>query len=68
MNRDIHKQAAQGRTIINKHERADLSASELMDILKLHDEVEARDHNGNGLYEAIRTAFLMGVAVGYRQK
>jgi hypothetical protein len=65
--RDIKKQAEQGRAIIRKHERADLHLSEIMQFVDLYDQETARGSN-DGLYTVIQEAFLMGVAVGNRQK
>lgn len=59
--RDIKEQARQGMEIIKRHERADLSVSEAMQLSK-----ELKSDNGSGIIDAIYTAFLMGVAVGSR--
>ena len=64
--RNIEKNIEQGHEIIKKHERADLRATELLHFAELCDRVEAKQGHGNGFYEAIRSAFLMGVAVGAR--
>jgi len=65
--RDIKKQAEQGRAIIRKHERADLRADEILQFTAMYDKAAANGSR-DGLYDVIRAAFLMGVAVGNRQK
>ena len=68
MKRDVNQQIEKGRAIIQKHERANLSASELLQFTAIHDRINAERGHNNGLYEVIEAAFLMGVAVGHRQK
>lgn len=65
--RDIKKQAEQGLAIIRKHERADLRADEILQFTAMYDKAAANGSR-DGLYDVIRAAFLMGVAVGNRQK
>ena len=64
--RDMQKNIAAGKTIIDKHARADLRASEIDAIYDL-----ARDKaksNADIIFYAINYAFYTGVAVGNRQK
>ena len=65
--RDVRKQAEQGQKIIRKHERADLTVSEIHQLADIF--IEAQDDLNSvseGLYEVVTTAFLFGVAVGDR--
>lgn len=59
--RDIKEQARQGMEIIRKHERANLTAGEIMQFKN-----ELESGNDTGIIDIIYTAFLMGVAVGSR--
>ena len=61
--RDIYKQAEQGRQIIEKHRRMDLTYSELNQFF--HPEGHEIQPT-NEKFELIKIAFLMGVAVGTR--
>jgi len=62
--RDMKKNAEQGRSFIRKHERADLKAVEVIELISQSREEGSFDINK--LYEAICDAFYMGVAVGAR--
>ena len=61
MRRDILKKAEQGKEYIyKKHERADMTRSELLTLFKLYKEAS----EGNELFDAVTAAFYAGVAVG----
>ncbi len=64
--RDIKKQAQQGRAVIRKHNRADLTVSELRRICD--DFTAAAEQQGvyNALIDAVANSYYMGVAVGSR--
>lgn len=64
--RDIKKQAQQGRAIIRKHDRADLTVGELRRICD--DFTAAAEKQGvyNALIDAVTNSYYMGVAVGSR--
>lgn len=65
--RDVRKQAEQGQKIMKKHEQTDLKVSEICQIIDIFNETKDDLNNtSEGLFEAITTAFLMGVAVGDR--
>lgn len=65
--RDVRKQAEQGKKIIRKHEKADLSVSKIHQLVDIFKDTQD-DTNSvlEGVYEAVVNAFLMGVAVGSR--
>ena len=61
--RDIHKQAEQGRAILEKHPKANLTTAEVLEFYKIFRDDESAD---GGLVGVIAAAFEMGVAVGAR--
>lgn len=64
--RDVKEQAEQGRTFLEKHERADLSVSELKQFFDNYAAKAKESGNYDALLEVIGDAFKMGVAVGAR--
>ena len=64
--RDMQKNIAAGKAIIDKHSRADLRASEINAIYDLA-KGKAKS-NADIVFYAISYAFLSGVAIGNRQK
>ena len=65
--RNTQKQAEQGRDIIKKHNRIDLSTMELNQLLRnINDDPLIDGNMLSQIYNAITEAFYMGVAVGAR--
>ena len=65
--RDVRKQAEQGQKIMKNNERTNLRVSEICQIIDIFNETkDDLNSTSEGLFEAITTAFLMGVAVGDR--
>ena len=66
--RDMNKQKEQGQKIIRAHERADLSA---MEIMKFKNDFDKNVHEkgiNEAIYNLICDAFYFGVAVGSRTR
>lgn len=64
--RDLKKQAQQGREIIRKYKRADLSVSDLRKICDDFTATAEKDGIYNALMDAVADCYYMGVAVGSR--
>lgn len=64
--RDIKKQAEQGGAFLRKHERADLTVSELYQFFDSYKEDAENVGHYDALWNLIGNAFKMGVAVGRR--
>ncbi len=63
--RDIKKRAEEGRELVERNPRADLSLSEIEELYKILRDEESE--NG-GILGVINTAFDFGVSVGSRLK
>lgn len=64
--RNIENQVRQGEEIISRHNRADMSVSECMQIMEPIRSQEGAEQISDQIYDAIMNAFYMGVAVGAR--
>lgn len=69
MARNIQKQAEQGREVVRKHPRIDMTVDELFDFVALFDStIKETENLSAGIYEVVSSAFYMGIAVGNRNK
>ena len=64
--RDVEKQIMQGKEIIAKHSRADISLSEVDYFYSMFKEHSKKHGPSDALFRIIGAAFHMGVAVGAR--
>lgn len=64
--RNIENQVKQGKEIISRHNRADMSVSECMQLMEPIGEKKDADKIHDQIYRSIMDAFYMGVAVGSR--
>ena len=64
--RNVKKQAQEGRKIIRKKDRIDLSYDEMKQILDTFAEKQKTVGTFDALWETVSDAFLMGIAVGHR--
>ena len=64
--RNIDKNIEQGHEIIRKHERADLTVSELHQFYETFSKTAEEKGVAEGIFELITDVFHMGVAVGAR--
>ena len=64
--RDINKQEQQGKEIMKKNMRADLTAGELMQFRDAFIDTFKKKGYIEAMYKIVCTAFYMGFAVGHR--
>lgn len=64
--RDIKKQAQQGRELLEKNSRLDLSAGELDQFYDSFDQILKEKGLTDAIFHTVGDAFKMGLAVGAR--
>lgn len=66
--RDIEKAVEQGKKVISKHPRAELSVLDFLALDEITKKESSTDGNDNYWFNMVCNAFYFGVAVGHRNK